>query len=150
MRQGRFIALLVSFPFLFAIGGLATGAAIGTYMPEYYRSFFRPPYSEQMNPVAFGMGQGVTQGFVLGVVLSVIVGIAAALIGSLRGSRVNLQETLEDIRFQLNHLEQAILRLHDALPKQGPGRKPDSTQGIQPTGESPSPEPRGPFDFPGR
>ena len=46
--------------------GLAIGAALGVFVPGYYRSVFVGGNSPGFDPVAVGIGQGLTQGIVFG------------------------------------------------------------------------------------
>ena len=66
-----FLAVLGS-TVLGAASGMALGALLGTFVPEYYRSVFANGGRPQFNPVAVGIGQGVTQGAVLGAIVGVL------------------------------------------------------------------------------
>jgi len=46
--------------------GAAIGAALGVFLPDYYRSVFAGGDSPHFNPVAVGIGQGLTQGLAAG------------------------------------------------------------------------------------
>ncbi|MEO2032148.1 MAG: hypothetical protein ABGZ35_08685 [Planctomycetaceae bacterium] len=46
--------------------GLGIGAAIGSFVPGYYRSVFTRGGDPNFDPVAVGIGQGLTQGVVFG------------------------------------------------------------------------------------
>ena len=48
------------------LGGAAIGAALGVFLPDYYRSVFSGGDSPHFNPVAVGIGQGLTQGLAAG------------------------------------------------------------------------------------
>ena len=49
--------------------GLVTGAALGSFLPGYYRSVFSNGHDPNFDPIAVGMGQGLTQGAIGGVVI---------------------------------------------------------------------------------
>lgn len=53
-----------------AVGGLF-GAALGTFVPGYYRTVFAAGRLPDFHPIQLGIGLGVTQGFALGLALSV-------------------------------------------------------------------------------
>ena len=42
--------------------GMLIGAALGAFVPNYYRSVFSNGDSSTFDPVAVGIGQGLTQG----------------------------------------------------------------------------------------
>lgn len=46
--------------------GLGVGAALGAFVPGYYRSVFSNGGEPHFDPVAVGIGQGVTQGVTFG------------------------------------------------------------------------------------
>ena len=46
--------------------GMGIGAALGTFVPGYYRSVFVGGYDPHFDPVAVGIGQGLTQGVMFG------------------------------------------------------------------------------------
>ena len=46
--------------------GLVIGAALGSFVPGYYRSVFPSGADPSFDPVAVGIGQGLTQGAVFG------------------------------------------------------------------------------------
>ena len=53
------------------VAGTLIGAALGAFVPDYYRSMFSAGDGPTFNPVAVGIGQGLTQGIVVGLVLGV-------------------------------------------------------------------------------
>jgi hypothetical protein len=58
--------------FVGGVLGLSIGAALGTFMPDYYRSIFSGGDAPHFNPLAVGMGQGLTQGVVFGSVIGLV------------------------------------------------------------------------------
>ena len=52
--------------FLGGLCGLGIGAALGSFVPGYYRSVFSNGADTSFDPVAVGIGQGLTQGVVGG------------------------------------------------------------------------------------
>lgn len=52
--------------------GLAIGAALGSFIPDYYRSVFSGGDAPHFNPLAVGIGQGFTQGVVFGGVIGLV------------------------------------------------------------------------------
>jgi hypothetical protein len=52
--------------------GMLIGAALGSFMPGYYRSVFPSGDSPHFDPVAVGIGQGLTQGVVFGGIVGLI------------------------------------------------------------------------------
>lgn len=52
------------------VGGLF-GAALGTFVPGYYRTVFAAGSLPNFNPIQLGIGLGVTQGFAMGLALSI-------------------------------------------------------------------------------
>jgi len=49
--------------------GLGIGAALGSFVPGYYRSVFFGGSDPTFDPVAVGIGQGLTQGVVFGALI---------------------------------------------------------------------------------
>jgi hypothetical protein len=60
------------------LGGLGIGAALGTWVPNYYRSVFNASRRPDFDPVAVGIGQGLTQGIDAGLVLGLLLVAAIA------------------------------------------------------------------------
>jgi len=60
------IVAVLSTSFVGGALGMAIGAAMGTWMPDYYRSIFSGGDAPHFNPLAVGMGQGLGQGVVFG------------------------------------------------------------------------------------
>jgi hypothetical protein len=52
--------------------GLGIGAALGTFVPGYYRSVFSRGNDPNFDPIAVGIGQGLTQGVVFGGVIGLL------------------------------------------------------------------------------
>lgn len=51
--------------------GLLIGAALGAFVPSYYRSVFANGDSPSFDPLAVGIGQGLTQGVGTGLVVGI-------------------------------------------------------------------------------
>jgi len=51
---------------------MSIGAALGKYVPSYYRTVFRHGSDPDFDPVAVGIGQGLTQGLALGAVIGLV------------------------------------------------------------------------------
>lgn len=66
------IAAVFGTAFTGGVLGLAIGAAMGSFMPDYYRSIFSGGDAPHFNPLAVGMGQGLGQGVVFGGVVGVV------------------------------------------------------------------------------
>jgi len=66
------IAAVFGSAFLGGLIGLGIGAALGTFVPGYYRSVFHGGDNPQFDSVAVGIGQGLTQGVVFGGVVGVV------------------------------------------------------------------------------
>ena len=58
------------------LGGLAVGAGIGYFVPNYYRSVFSSGNEPHFDPVAVGIGQGLTQGLGFGLIAGVALVVA--------------------------------------------------------------------------
>ena len=58
--------------FLGGLIGLGIGAALGTFVPGYYRSVFSNGGDPNFDPIAVGIGQGLTQGVVLGGIIGLL------------------------------------------------------------------------------
>lgn len=59
-----------------ALLGVALGALLGVFLPEYYRSVFDGGEKPGFNPLAVGIGLGLTQGAGFGAVVgSVLIGV---------------------------------------------------------------------------
>jgi hypothetical protein len=66
------IAAVFGSAFLGGLLGLGIGAALGSFVPGYYRSVFGGGDNPHFDPVAVGIGQGLTQGVVFGGVVGVV------------------------------------------------------------------------------
>lgn len=53
--------------------GLGLGAALGYFLPSYYRSVFANGDSATFDPLSVGIGQGLTQGIALGACIGVAI-----------------------------------------------------------------------------
>ena len=73
-----------------ALGGLGIGAALGKFVPNYYRSVFMAGRHPDFDPVAVGIGQGLTQGLLLGVATGLV------LVGIMCWYKVRLVRRSED------------------------------------------------------
>ena len=52
--------------------GMGIGAALGAFVPGYYRSVFSNGSQRTFDPVAVGVGQGLTQGIVFGSIIGLV------------------------------------------------------------------------------
>lgn len=67
------LATVLTWAAVFACVGSATGAMLGTVVPEYYRSLFHGGQSPNFDPVQVGVGLGATQGAASGIAVSILV-----------------------------------------------------------------------------
>ena len=68
--------------------GLGIGAALGAWVPSYYRSVFSRGSDADFDPLAVGIGQGLTQGLLLGAGIGLV--IVAMFYGyRLRSARID-------------------------------------------------------------
>ena len=77
MTWAKGILIVVATTAAGGLGGLAIGAALGAFVPGYYRLVFRSGNNPDFDPVAVGIGQGLTQGIASGVVIGL--GVVAAI-----------------------------------------------------------------------
>ncbi len=59
--------------FVGGIMGTGIGVALGSLVPEYYRSVFPRGDDPTFDPVAVGIGQGLTQGVVFGGIVGLVI-----------------------------------------------------------------------------
>ena len=52
--------------------GMGIGAALGSFVPGYYRSVFARGTHPGFDPVAVGVGQGLTQGIAFGGIVGLV------------------------------------------------------------------------------
>ena len=66
------VAAVFGSAFLGGLIGLGIGAALGAFVPGYYRSVFFNGTDPSFDPVAVGIGQGLTQGVVFGGIIGLV------------------------------------------------------------------------------
>jgi hypothetical protein len=73
MTAAKGLAIVLATTVVGGLVGLGLGAALGVFVPDYYRSVFFGGRDPRFDPVAVGIGQGLTQGVVLGLVAGLAV-----------------------------------------------------------------------------
>jgi hypothetical protein len=84
MTWGQGIVIVVGTTVACGAGGLAISWALGTFVPDYYRSVFGGGNRPGFDPVAVGIGQGLSQGVMLGLLAGLVVVAAIAWFRSRR------------------------------------------------------------------
>lgn len=70
-------AITLASGMFFGLFGAGVGLALGTFVPDYYRTVFGA-HAARLNPVHTGIGLGFSQGLGAGLVIGLIIVVVAA------------------------------------------------------------------------